>query len=115
MHSWMDEARRALAADEAVPLGVKSVHVFGSALRSSDPEDVDLLVVYDPSVVAPRDASRLREAVISILGPLTGPPIQIVLLTCEEQQSTRFAESEGADLLFARHRPLDETQPVDIA
>jgi predicted nucleotidyltransferase len=102
MSSWASDARRILTSRESDLAGVDSVHLFGSALSSSDPQDVDLLVVYDRHTVRPTDAGRLRDTIVSLLGPTTAPPIHIVLLTREEETSTHFAASENAEILFTR-------------
>jgi predicted nucleotidyltransferase len=79
-------------------VGLKQVYLFGSALRTDDPADLDLLLVYDPGVIAPRDAHRLGALVRAALG--TTLPVETVLLTKAEAATSRFAEREAADLVW---------------
>ena len=100
MSSWATDAQQALSAARPRLDGVLSVYLFGSALHAPDPRDLDLLVVYDPTQVHPRDAGRLRDAVFRALSDSTDRPLDVLLLTADEALVTGFAERELADLLF---------------
>jgi hypothetical protein len=62
---------------------------------SQDPNDIDLLVVYDREVVKPVDADRFRSEMLEALEGLD-VPISVLLLTKEEHESSKFADMEGA-------------------
>ena len=74
--------------------------LFGSALRESDPRDVDLLVVYDPQAMPPARAAGLRQIVVRACAEAIVRPLDVVLLTGEEARDTRFADREHAKLIF---------------
>jgi len=77
LHSWAD------------------VFVFGSALRSNNPSDLDLLVVYDP-VLCPTSQARDRaEQLASSLACGVNLPRHVVVLSKSEERSVAFIRSEG--------------------
>jgi predicted nucleotidyltransferase len=88
--------RNAAVAFRSAPAGLDELYLFGSALRSEQPGDIDLLLVYDEAQAAPKEAWRLAAYVRQVLGPLAIPPVEIVLLTRREAASSRFAQAEGA-------------------
>ena len=76
--------------------------MFGSALRSPQPEDIDLLVVYDDGVLRATVAASVRGPFADATTGATGLHAHIVVLSRQEAASTRFAENEGATLLYKR-------------
>jgi len=77
------------------------VFVFGSALRTENPDDLDLLVVYDPVVCPPKQARDRAEALASELTRDIGLQPHVVVLTKAEELSIRFVQSEGCVGFFA--------------
>lgn len=71
-----------------------NVFVFGSALRAENPNDLDLLVVYDPVVCPPKQARDRAEALASELTRDIGLQPHVVVLTKSEEQNVRFVQSE---------------------
>jgi predicted nucleotidyltransferase len=58
------------------------------------PSDLDILVVYDPTVVPPARAYEAYEPLREELGITTGLPVDMTLLTVSEEAALRFVESE---------------------
>ena len=79
---------------------MRQVYLFGSALHRPDPQDVDLLVVYDPEVLPPALAGGLRDAVVRACLGATVHPVDLVMLTDEEAEQTDFAAREDARLIY---------------
>lgn len=75
--------------------------MFGSARESADPNDIDLLAVYDRGLVGPEEAHRFRHVLSSALAELE-IPVSVLLLTGQEHRSSRFAEMEKALLVWSR-------------
>jgi predicted nucleotidyltransferase len=103
--SFTTSLQRAIERVAAVSPGLTEVWLFGSALKSSKPRDLDLLVVYDDMQISPLDAATLREPIGSAAAAATGLAPHIVVLSEREVAETGFAEAEGARRLFARKRP----------
>lgn len=79
---------------------MQQVYLFGSALHRHDPQDVDLLVIYDPDVLPPAQAASLRHAMVQACIGATMHPLDLVILTNEEAEQTNFAVREDARLIF---------------
>lgn len=80
--------------------GLREVWLFGSALHSADAGDVDLLVVYDGDVIAAADAVSHRASLDRAMQDVLGLHAHVVLLNPGEAKETRFAEREGAELVW---------------
>lgn len=85
--------------------GVRQVFLFGSALDKPDPQDVDLLVVYDPSEIPPGEAAGLRSVLTQACAEAAIHPLDVVLLTGEEAHDTDFPARENAELVFQPGEP----------
>lgn len=72
-----------------------SVFVFGSALISRNPNDLDLLVVYDPAECPPSQARDKSESLASELTRGLELQPHVVVLTKSEEQEVQFVQSEG--------------------
>ncbi len=83
-----------------------SVYVFGSALRSANPSDLDLLVIYEPRLCPPKQARDTAETLVAELTRDMGLQPHVVVLTKTEEQDVGFIQNEGclefADWLNAR-------------
>ena len=79
--------------------GVK-VYVFGSAVWSHSPQDVDLVIVYNSSTVNVDDVLSCRRRLQRELSDKFGLPTDICLLNEKEAQSNPFLINEGAVLIY---------------
>lgn len=70
-------------------------YVFGSHVQSSDPGDLDLLIVYDPAAVSIARALELRKQIARAVRRAHVVPHIVLLDRCEEAE-VRFIESAGA-------------------
>lgn len=100
MTSLVDDLQAAIEASAETVSGMQRVYVFGSALHRPDPQDVDLLVVYDPDVLPPARTGGLRDAMVQACIGATVHPVDLVLLTQEEAEQTEFAVREQARLIY---------------
>lgn len=67
--------------------------LFGSALISDDPRDVDVLLIY-PNSMTPEVAIEARRRMVVELGKLLGRRIHSVLLSESEEAETQFIQKE---------------------
>jgi hypothetical protein len=75
-------------------------------LSSDVPQDIDVLVLYDPSCCAPDKAYVIHKAEIEYIGLQVGLKPHAVLLTYDEEREIGFIEREaGAKVVesFAWH------------
>jgi predicted nucleotidyltransferase len=72
--------------------------IFGSALYSENPRDIDILVVY-ATTLRPGDALYFRAKLIRKLKKYITIPIHIVLLSRDEEREVRFIKTENCRLL----------------
>jgi predicted nucleotidyltransferase len=98
---WLTDLERTISGAAADIGGLREVSVFGSALRRPDPNDVDMLVVYDPAELAPLDAVQVRAVLARACAHISVQPVDIVLLTEDEAQDTGFREAEGAKVVYS--------------
>ena len=82
--------------------------VFGSVLRNAHPMDFDLLVVYDPSLCPPNIAYRVHAPFFGRLSQKTDLPVDMTLLTYQEEKSSCF-------ILGTKALPIAEALSVDSA
>jgi predicted nucleotidyltransferase len=97
----------ALAIEAAAPdiPGVSEVWLFGSALISAAPRDIDLLVVYVPDVISPTQAMSLRAPLRRAIARVSSLKVHLVLLSEGEALETGFADAEGAVRVFPPFDP----------
>lgn len=75
--------------------GIK-IYLFGSALGTSNPRDIDLLFVYSEEAYSFDSILELRRRVTSLLSKVLNKDIDIILLSDKEVLSNPFIEDEGA-------------------
>jgi hypothetical protein len=80
--------------------GGLKIYVFGSAIRSCSPRDVDLVVVYNPSSVEVDDVLAYRRCLQRDCYAEFGLPLDVCLLTEQEAQNNPFLAEEGAVLVY---------------
>jgi hypothetical protein len=97
-----DDFAELRSADELVNLRAVDVFLFGSASFQETPSDLDILLVYDPRLLTPSGAIELRVELVDLLTAKYGLPVDIVLLSVQEDAQSLFSEREAAVLLLAR-------------
>ena len=90
------------ALDDAhLPRELLEVRIFGSARREADPEDIDLLLVYEDGHAA--EAMRTIAATVrQRLEPRLDRPLDLLLLSRSEVDQTQFDVLEDAQLVWHR-------------
>ena len=73
-----------------------ALYIFGSALTSPNPNDLDVLVVYNPVECSSQEAYQLHRETIEDLVQLYGLPVHITLLTPSEESNVSFIQRTGA-------------------
>lgn len=82
-----------------------TLYIFGSALTSGNPNDLDVLVVYDPVACPPEDAYTLHRETVFDLEVSYRLPVHITLLTSSEESGTDFIKRTGAiEFAIAKQR-----------
>ncbi len=85
-----------LRSEGVVGLPGIDVYLFGSLLSADTPQDIDVLLVYDPSRITVTQAipirQRLREAILKF----TEIPADVVLLSVPELEQTQFLKKINA-------------------
>jgi hypothetical protein len=71
-------------------------YIFGSFLNSASPNDVDVLIVYDPLFCAPAHAYELHTSFVNRLQEITGIAVHVTLLTTDEERESNFINDTGA-------------------
>lgn len=66
------------------------LYLFGSLLTSESPEDVDLVVVYDSSIIDIDKAIAIRRHLRNAIMKFARMPADIVLLSVHEAEQTQF-------------------------
>jgi hypothetical protein len=74
-------------------------YIFGSYLTCDNPRDLDVLVVYDATLCAPRTAYKAHRDFLCRLRNLSRLPVDSTLLTKAEERESGFIEDTGAVLL----------------
>jgi len=77
--------------------------LFGSALRSTAPRDIDMLVVYEKSVLSLDEAAQLRRRVANWANAATGLTADVCLLSADEDDQIGFSRIVGATLIYEGH------------
>lgn len=65
-------------------------------LTSDFPNDLDILVVYDPFVCPPQDAYSFHRETVLDLKDYYRLPVHVTLLTSSEESGTEFIKRTGA-------------------
>src|SRR4029453_8512625 len=71
-------------------------YVFGSFLTRDQPKDVDVLILYDPSVCPPKSPYQTHALFIEEVREVYGLPVDITLLTYAEEQGSCFIHDTRA-------------------
>ena len=79
--------------------GIK-IYVFGSAIRSCSPQDIDLVVVYNPSIIQVDDILSYRGSLQLDCRSKFGILLDVCILTEQEAQNNPFLKDEDAALVY---------------
>ena len=74
---------------------LSGVYVFGSWVRRKDPQDVDLLIIYNPECCPIELAIHLRRQIVETASRALGLPAHTILLTVAEEKQVDFCASES--------------------
>ena len=77
------------------------MYAFGSALRSSAPADVDLVVVYEPPLT-PLTAPTVRLAVEAAVAETSALPVHLMFFSLEEAAEPGTLSDLNPTLVFKR-------------
>jgi predicted nucleotidyltransferase len=96
-----------------IPEG-STLFLFGSILKSKAPNDLDILVVYDPEVCAPEFAYQHHRSMLDSLAAAYSLPVHATFLTPSEQRATDFISRTCAVLFSEAQGGLSSrlTDPV---
>jgi hypothetical protein len=64
--------------------------VFGSALYSEHPSDIDLAIIYDEGFINPQQAIQYRSEILSNLETVNALKIDTILLSKREEKEAEF-------------------------
>lgn len=70
-----------------------SRYVFGSALYSETPSDIDVAIIYDKNYVTVEDAIAYRRELVDEMTQLNSMMIDTILLSLEEEMEMAFLEN----------------------
>ena len=65
-------------------------YIFGSAIYSESPQDIDIAIIYDKQYVSILEAIEYRNEIISILSNLNSISIDAILLSKAEEKEMEF-------------------------
>jgi hypothetical protein len=72
------------------------IYCFGSALNVAKPQDIDLLLLYDPDVVGVDEVLQFRRALQHTMPGLLGIPAHVNILSVSENAQSEFIRGEAA-------------------
>lgn len=74
--------------------------MFGSALRTLSPRDIDLLIVYSPEKMTVQEVITLKNEIKINIENVLSKSIHICTLTIKEATESRFIEEEECIKVF---------------
>jgi predicted nucleotidyltransferase len=89
-------------------LELSVAYVFGSFLRSATPDDIDILIVYDPRACSPIVAYERHRDFVARLQQATGIAVHLTLLTTDEERGCGFIN----DVKAIRYELIDDPRLV---
>jgi predicted nucleotidyltransferase len=75
---------------------LSAAYVFGSALKSGLPNDLDVLIVYDPHTCPVSRAYDAHRTFVEMLQQAAGLTVHLTLLTIDEERDSSFIRKTGA-------------------
>ena len=88
----------------APELIIGDLYIFGSALQTTSPRDLDLLLVIDESIVPVHQAYLRSRPMVELLQGMIGLPVDLTVLTKQEERTSCFAAEVHALRVFERSR-----------
>lgn len=87
-----------------IKLNIKSkehfyLYLFGSALYSEAPTDMDIAIIYDKSFVTIQEAIQYRHELLKLLSEVTTLKIDTILLSKEEERESEFLSNAKHQIL----------------
>lgn len=76
-----------------------TIFLFGSILNSNTPNDIDMLITYENTVIDIEKALSFRKKMINHIQSIYNLPTDICLLSKQENQSSNFSVEEKAQLI----------------
>jgi predicted nucleotidyltransferase len=73
---------------------ISDVYIFGSYLKNANPDDVDILIIYNEAVCAPRKAHKMVRPVILELEMYFRLNVHLTLLSNKEISHNDFINLE---------------------
>lgn len=65
-------------------------YIFGSAVYSDNPKDIDIAIVYDNQFVSAQEAIEYRKEITAILRDMNSISIDAILLSKDEEEEMAF-------------------------
>lgn len=78
---------------EIEPRAHFSRYIFGSAVYSDTPSDIDVAIIYDKKYVAVREAIEYRRELVKEMMKISSMTIDTILLSKEEEKEMAFLEN----------------------
>lgn len=91
--------KKAVGNARSLPDGVQ-VFLFGSACYRNNPNDIDMLFVYDSSLIPPKSAYPAFRPIITEIEKMVGISVRSVVLSQDEARETGF---------------IDEIEPIQLS
>ncbi|MDA3897367.1 MAG: hypothetical protein PF482_14630 [Desulfobacteraceae bacterium] len=96
----------------ALPEG-SSVYVFGSSLNGNNKADLDLLILYKPSICPPSGAYEYHYEILKKIKQRYSVELDITMLTYDEEKQLGFIQRENA-IPFIEYKQNSEMRiPVE--
>ncbi|WP_147949503.1 nucleotidyltransferase domain-containing protein [Paenibacillus sp. N3.4] len=73
-----------------------NIYVFGSSLENNEPNDLDILLIYDSDRVKIDEILNFRTYLYNKLSKLLMIPIDLSILSIQEENELNFIECESA-------------------
>lgn len=86
--------------NDAVDIEKIRIYIFGSGLYKTQPNDIDLLVVYDPKNISIQEVLVLRNELSKEVFLKFGVSAHICLLSTKEKEYLVFIAHEKAQKIF---------------
>ena len=74
---------------------ISGVYVFGSYLNNANPDDIDILIIYNEAACSPRRAHKMVRAIILEVEKYFKLNVHLTLLSNKEIKHNDFIDLEG--------------------
>jgi hypothetical protein len=98
---------KSVASAKNLPSGAR-VFIFGSACYREDPNDIDMLFLYDSSTLPPHAAYSAFQPLLKLINKAINKSIHSIVLSIEEAEASHFIKNvEPIELI-----PLTTESPI---